>query len=92
MDFGSLFLAAAVGAVAAFLYWLYTFAVAPFKVLSRYGIQGPPPVAFYGNQKMVIKMGRMRFITNMLERYRKLGSTSTGVAVHFIPPNFYPAG
>ena len=63
------FLAVVVGAIVASLYWFYTFAVAPFKVLSRHGVQGPPPVAFYGNQKMVLKIGRMRFITNMLERY-----------------------
>ena len=69
MDLGSLLLAAFVGAIVAFLYWLYSFAVAPFRVLSGVGVRGPPPVPFYGNQKMVIKQGRVKFITKMLERY-----------------------
>lgn len=69
LDMGSVLLTVVVGGILIFLYWLYSFAVAPFKVLSRLGIPGPPPIPFSGNQKLVISMGRLLFITKMLERY-----------------------
>ena len=69
MDLGSVLLAVVAVSILAFLYWLYSFAVAPFRVLSRQGIRGPPPVPLYGNQRMVAKAGRIDFFTNMLERY-----------------------
>ena len=69
MDVGSVVLVAAAGLVLAFLYWLYSFAVAPFRVLSRLGIRGPPPVPYYGNQRMLVKEGRVGFVTKMLETY-----------------------
>lgn len=72
MDPGSLLLTVVFLSIVAFLYWLYSFAVAPFRVLSRHGIPGPTPVPLYGNQKTVVKMGRQRFITSMLERYGNL--------------------
>ena len=56
-------------AVAAFLYWLYSFAVAPFCVLSRLGIRGPPPIPYYGNQKVILEAGRLAFFANMLQKY-----------------------
>lgn len=69
MDFGSLLLTVVVVAIICFLYWLYSFAIAPFKVLSRFGIQGPPPVPFYGNYKIVIKLGRLKYFTEMFEKH-----------------------
>lgn len=69
MDSGSVLLAVVVVAIISFLYWLYSFAIAPFKVLSRVGIQGPPPVPFYGNYKIVIKLGRLKYFTKMFEKY-----------------------
>ena len=69
MDLGSVLLTLVVGFILVFLYCLYSFAVAPFRVLSRLGIPGPPPVPFYGNQKMVVKSGKLNFFTKMFEKY-----------------------
>lgn len=69
MDLGSVLLTLVAGFILVFLYWLYSFAVAPFRVLSRLGIPGPPPVPFYGNQKMVVKLERLNFFTKMFEKY-----------------------
>lgn len=69
MDLGPVLLTLVAGFILVFLYWLYSFAVAPFRVLSRLGIPGPPPVPFYGNQKMVVKFGRLNFFTKMFEKY-----------------------
>ena len=72
MDVSSLLLAVVFGAVVAFLYWLYSFAVAPFRVLARHGILGPQPGPFYGNYRMIVKMGRLNFQSKMLEKYGKV--------------------
>ena len=72
MDVSSLLLAVVVGVVVAFLYWLYSFAIAPFRVLARHGILSPQPAPFYGNHRMIVKMGRLNFLSKMLEKYGKV--------------------
>ena len=69
MEYGSLFGVAAVAALLVVLYWIYSFAIAPFRVLARYGIRGPSPVPFYGNLKMAAKMGRLKFIAHTIKTY-----------------------
>ena len=69
MEFGSLLGLAVVGGLLVVLYWVYTFAVAPFRMLARCGIQGPPAVPFYGNQRAVVKMGRLKFTGEMIRKY-----------------------
>ena len=66
MEYGS---AAAVAALLVVLYWVYSFAIAPFRVLARYGIQGPSPVPFYGNERMMAKMGRLKFTVHTIKTY-----------------------
>ena len=68
-------LAAAVGGIIgllAVLYWLYSFAIAPFRVFVRYGIRGPAPSPFYGNHRALTKMGRLKFKEEMLKRHGKV--------------------
>ena len=44
MEWGILFGVAVIAALLVVLYWVYSFAIAPFRVLARYGIHGPSPV------------------------------------------------
>ena len=69
MEFSSLFGLAVAGGLLVVLYWVYTFAIAPFRVLARCGIQGPPAVPFYGNQRAVVKIGRLKFTGEMIKKY-----------------------
>ena len=63
---------AVIGVIVLILYWLYSFAVAPFGVLAGHGIRGPPPVPFYGNQRSVVKMGRLKFTGEMIKKYGRV--------------------
>ena len=69
MEYGSLFGVAVIAALLVVLYWVYSFAIAPFRVLARYGVQGPSPVPFYGNQRMADKMGKLKFIVHTIKEY-----------------------
>ena len=69
MEYSILFGVAVIAALLVVLYWVYAFVVAPFRVLARYGIQGPSPVPFYGNQRIVAKMGRLKFIVHTIKTY-----------------------
>ena len=72
MEGGLLLLTVIFGGIFALLYWLYSFAIAPFRVLAHCGIQGPPPTPFYGNLKAVSSTGRLKFTQEMLEKYGKV--------------------
>ena len=72
MDGKLLLLTAIVGGVLAVLYWLYSFFIVPFRVLSRCGIQGPPPTPFFGNLRAFTSMGRLKFTQEMLKKYGKV--------------------
>ena len=54
-------------ALLALVYWLYRFAVAPFRVLAHYGIRGPSPLPFYGNWKTMSKMGKLKFLDETIK-------------------------
>ena len=56
-------------ALLALVYWIYLFAVAPFRVLARYGIRGPLPLPFYGNWKAMTRVGQLKFIDETVKRY-----------------------
>ena len=69
MESSILFSVAVMAALLVVLYWVYAFAIASFRVLARYGIQGPSSVPFYGNQRMADKMGKLKFIVHTIKQY-----------------------
>ena len=69
MAYNDVYGLALVVALLGLVYWIYHFVVAPFRVLAHHGIRGPPPLAFFGNWKAMVRLGQLKFMDETIKDY-----------------------